>query len=123
MAQNYYSVEKAAELLGVTAEEIRAMRERRELYGYRDGSNWKFKAEDVERLARQRQGGEEEGGGFGYDFFAAGDPPPGTVRAVGVSGTRVSRAPRTYHTTRPAPAAVRTAGTASDAYAFVRADA
>lgn len=57
MALNYYSVEKTAEVLGVTVEEVRQMRERRELYGYRDGSNWKFKAEDVDRLAQQRSSG------------------------------------------------------------------
>lgn len=79
MAQNYYSVEKAAEVLGVTAEEIRAMRDRRELYGYRDGSNWKFKAEDVERLARQRQGGEEEGDVLASDVEGAGGAAPGRV--------------------------------------------
>lgn len=63
MAQNYYSVEKAAEVLGVSVDEIREMRDRRELYGYRDGSNWKFKAEDVDRLARQRAaGGDDEDG-------------------------------------------------------------
>jgi excisionase family DNA binding protein len=64
MALYYYSVEKTAEVLGVTVEEVRGMRERRELYGYRDGSNWKFKAEDVERVAAERKagGGDEEDG-------------------------------------------------------------
>lgn len=57
MAQNYYTVEKAAEVLGVSVDEIRHLRESRELYGYRDGSTWKFKAEDVETLARRRSEG------------------------------------------------------------------
>jgi len=64
MAQNYYSVEKAAEVLGVSPDEVKQMRERQELYGYRDGASWKFKAEDVERVAQERRegghGGEEE---------------------------------------------------------------
>ena len=60
MAQNYYNVEKAAEVLGVSVDEIRKLRESRELYGYRDGSNWKFKAEDVENLARKRSEGPSE---------------------------------------------------------------
>jgi excisionase family DNA binding protein len=62
MALNYYSVEKTAEVLGVSVDEVRAMRERRELYGYRDGSNWKFKAEDVERLANQRKSAIDDEG-------------------------------------------------------------
>lgn len=53
MAQKFYNVEKAAELLGVTPDEINQMRERQELHGYRDGADWKFKAEEVEQLAQQ----------------------------------------------------------------------
>jgi excisionase family DNA binding protein len=53
MAQKFYNVEKAAELLGVTPDEINQMRERQELHGYRDGTDWKFKAEEVEQLAQQ----------------------------------------------------------------------
>lgn len=81
MALNYYSVEKTAEVLGVSVEEVRAMRERRELYGYRDGSNWKFKAEDVDRVAAERQagGGEEEGDVLLSDVELGGS-------GVGVSG-------------------------------------
>ena len=30
------------------------MLERRELHGYRDGADWKFKIEDVDRVAKQR---------------------------------------------------------------------
>ena len=34
---------------------------RRELYGYRDGADWKFKPEDIERVAAERgAGGNEE---------------------------------------------------------------
>jgi hypothetical protein len=31
------------------------MMERRELHGYRDGADWKFKVEDIDRLAQERQ--------------------------------------------------------------------
>jgi excisionase family DNA binding protein len=57
MAQNYYNVEKAAEVLGVSPDEVNQMRERRELYGYRDGASWKFKAEDIDRVAQERREG------------------------------------------------------------------
>ncbi len=53
MATKFYNVEKAAEVLGVSAAEVNQMRERLELHGYRDGSDWKFKAEEVDQLAQQ----------------------------------------------------------------------
>jgi excisionase family DNA binding protein len=54
MAQKYYNVKEAAQLLGVSEEQVRTMQEQRELYGYRDGADWKFKSEDVEKLAASR---------------------------------------------------------------------
>lgn len=54
MAQKYYNVKDAAELLGISEDEVRKMQEQRELYGYRDGADWKFKAEDVEKIAASR---------------------------------------------------------------------
>lgn len=51
MAQKYLNTSQAAEKLGVSEAEIAKMRESRELYGYRDGADWKFKVEDVEKMA------------------------------------------------------------------------
>lgn len=53
MAQKYYNVKEAAQILGTTDEAVRLMLERRELYGYRDGADWKFKAEDIDRKAAE----------------------------------------------------------------------
>jgi excisionase family DNA binding protein len=58
MAQKYYSAEQAAEILGVDPAEVTAMQQQRQLRGYRDGANWKFKAEEVDELAAQRRGGD-----------------------------------------------------------------
>jgi len=55
MAQKYYTVAETAQAFGVSEDEVKQMLERRELYGYRDGSNWKFKAEDIDRIAKERQ--------------------------------------------------------------------
>jgi excisionase family DNA binding protein len=55
MAQKYYNVKEAAQLIGLTEEQVRKMQEDRTLYGYRDGADWKFKAEDIERIAAERQ--------------------------------------------------------------------
>jgi excisionase family DNA binding protein len=54
MPQKYYNVKDAAQLLGISEDEVRKMQENRELYGYRDGADWKFKAEEIEKLAASR---------------------------------------------------------------------
>jgi excisionase family DNA binding protein len=54
MAQKYYNVKEAAKLLGVQETEVKQMLERRELHGYRDGADWKFKAEEIEKMASAR---------------------------------------------------------------------
>jgi excisionase family DNA binding protein len=54
MARKLIPLEEAAKTLGVSPDDLNAMRENREIYGYRDGASWKFKPEDVERLAQER---------------------------------------------------------------------
>ena len=54
MAQKYYNAAEAAKILGVSPADINEMVLRRELYGYRDGADWKFKTEDIERVAAER---------------------------------------------------------------------
>ncbi len=51
MAQKYYNVKEAAQILGKTEDDVRQMLEHRQLHGYRDGADWKFKAEEIERVA------------------------------------------------------------------------
>jgi excisionase family DNA binding protein len=52
MAQKYLNSQEAADVLGVSVDEVKRMIDARELHGYRDGSDWKFKFEDIERKAR-----------------------------------------------------------------------
>lgn len=54
MAMKFYNVEKVAEILGITPADVNEMRERQELHGYRDGADWKFKAEQIDQLAAAR---------------------------------------------------------------------
>lgn len=54
MARKLIDQEEAARILGVPVDDLKAMRDRRELSAYRDGNTWKFKIEDVERLANDR---------------------------------------------------------------------
>jgi excisionase family DNA binding protein len=54
MAQKYYNVKEVAEVLGITSDDVKHMLDHRELYGYRDGADWKFKVEEIDQLAKQR---------------------------------------------------------------------
>lgn len=62
MAQVYYSLEEAADKLGMGSSEFkkRLRTEWTHIKGMRDGSTLRFKAEDVEELARQIGFGSEE---------------------------------------------------------------
>ncbi len=44
-------LKEAAERLGITPDELTEMRSRNEIFGYRDGASWKFKPEEIERVA------------------------------------------------------------------------
>src|SRR5262245_56044901 len=57
MAGKLISLEEAANLLGVTPAELSEMRQRGEAFGIRDGNAWKFRQEDVEKLAAERGAG------------------------------------------------------------------
>ena len=54
MARKLIELDEAAKMIGVSSDTLNLMRERHEIYGYRDGSSWKFKAEDVEKLIADR---------------------------------------------------------------------
>ncbi|MHC4403248.1 MAG: helix-turn-helix domain-containing protein [Planctomycetota bacterium] len=54
MAQEYYNLETAADLLGVTPAELSRMRERGEIRAFRDSGDWKFKKDEIDQLAEQR---------------------------------------------------------------------
>ncbi len=62
MAQKYYNTQQAAEVFGVSEDDIKQMQESRQLHGYRDGADWKFKVEDVEKLAAAKAESAEEKG-------------------------------------------------------------
>ena len=54
MARKFIELQKVATLLGVSPDDLGDMRSRGEIYGYRDGSTWKFKIEEVQRVASDR---------------------------------------------------------------------
>lgn len=54
MARKLVPLDEAAKQLGLTPDELNEMRQNGEVYGYRDGASWKFKPEDIDKLAEER---------------------------------------------------------------------
>ncbi len=57
MAQQLITQEDVAKLLGISSEEVNNLREKREIYGVRDGSIWMFKEDDIKRYREDRDAG------------------------------------------------------------------
>jgi hypothetical protein len=53
MAQ-FYSLEEAARVLGMSAEELKSKAQTREVRAFLDGGSWRFRVVDVDELARRR---------------------------------------------------------------------
>lgn len=53
MAMKFLTLEEAAQKLGISPDALNQLRERHEAHGYRDGSSWKFKVEEIDRLASE----------------------------------------------------------------------
>ena len=51
MAGKLIPLEEAASMLGLTAEQLSDLRQKNEIFGTRVGSSWKFKMEEIERVA------------------------------------------------------------------------
>ncbi len=88
MAQKYYNSAETAKLLGKSVDEIKKMLERRELHGYRDGADWKFKVEDIDALAKQqpKRPAEEAGGDVLLSEVELGQSDPGlSGTVIGIS--------------------------------------
>jgi len=51
MAQEYYNLEKAAEVLGIYPADLNERREKGEVRAFRDAGNWKFKKDEIDALA------------------------------------------------------------------------
>jgi hypothetical protein len=58
-------MEEAARLLGISIDRLTEMRANNEIFGYRDGANWKFKVSELERVADEM--GVALGSGSSFD--------------------------------------------------------
>ena len=54
MARKFIELNEVASLLGMTPDEVSDMRSQGSIHGYRDGSTWKFKVEEVQKTANDR---------------------------------------------------------------------
>jgi excisionase family DNA binding protein len=54
MVQGYYTLEEAAQILGMSAEELKQFSKQGELRAFQDRGTLRFRTQDVEELARQR---------------------------------------------------------------------
>ncbi len=104
MAQKYYNSAETAKILDVSVDDVKKMMERRELHGYRDGADWKFKVEDIDRLAQERQAeqpaspetepADEHGGDVLLSEVALGQgamSSSGTVIAMDAAGAEAEK--------------------------------
>ena len=64
-------LQEAAKILGISPEELTELRSRNQIFGYRDGSTWKFKVEELERVKAERPSAAGE--------FAASDAVGGEL--------------------------------------------
>ena len=102
MATKFIQLEEAAEILGISPEKLLQMREQNEIRGFRDGSNWKFKAEELDRvkatlgadeleLDLDETGTTEGGSGAGDSILLSekelGSGSVGSSTVIGQSGT------------------------------------
>jgi excisionase family DNA binding protein len=53
MVQGYYTLEEAAQILGMEADKLSHMAQHREIRAFADGRTWRFRIQDVEEMARR----------------------------------------------------------------------
>ncbi len=79
MAKKLIDQEEAAKMLEVSVEEINKMRDRKQLFPYRDGDAWKFKLDDIERLKQELAEGAGDSWAKGSDFGPLVTPEPDSI--------------------------------------------
>jgi excisionase family DNA binding protein len=69
MAQGYYTLEEAAQILGMSPDELKQIARKGEVRSFQDRGNWRFRNQDIDEMARRR--------GLGSDpELVLGDIPP-----------------------------------------------
>ncbi|MEX2026275.1 MAG: helix-turn-helix domain-containing protein, partial [Pirellulaceae bacterium] len=87
MAGKFIDLKEAAKMLGCTPEELVEMRSHGDISGYRDGSSWKFKIEEVERVMADKGGKSGTGSGLGSGVLENDDDFDEIIKS-GLSSSR-----------------------------------
>jgi excisionase family DNA binding protein len=95
MAGKFVDLKEAAKMLGCTPEELVEMRSHGDISGYRDGSSWKFKIEEVERVMADKGGKSGTGSGVGSGVLENDEDfdeiiKTGLSSKTGLSGAKAS---------------------------------
>src|SRR5256884_9677698 len=53
MVQGYYTLQEAAQALGLPPEELKLMAQRNQIRSFQDRGTWRFRVQDIQGLARQ----------------------------------------------------------------------
>lgn len=53
MAQRFTSLDDAATQLGISKDRLNQLREAGKVRAYRDGASWKFRSDDIDKLAQE----------------------------------------------------------------------
>src|SRR5437870_3514579 len=54
MVQGYYTLQEAAQVLGMVPEDLKQMAQRNQIRSFQDRGTWRFRVQDIQELARQR---------------------------------------------------------------------
>lgn len=99
MAKKFYDIDEAATVIGVSAAQLNEMRTRNEIRGFRDGATWKFRAEEVEKVAADLKGKPASHDDDDDEIQLAADPTSeGEGGSVLLSERELGSAPTTSST-------------------------
>src|SRR6516165_8834428 len=54
MVQGYYTLQEAAQVLGMPPDELKQMAQKNQIRSFQDRGTWRFRVQDIQELARQR---------------------------------------------------------------------
>ena len=97
MSKKFYDIDEAASVLGLDPAKVNEMRTRNEIRGFRDGATWKFRAEEVEKVAadlKSKPPADDDDGDIGL----AADPSESEGGSVLLSERELGSAPTTSST-------------------------
>jgi Helix-turn-helix domain len=83
---NFVTLEEAAKKLGVSTDQLIEMRSRGDIFGYRDGASWKFKPEEIERVAGEMMGEVLDEDPAGSSILSLDPDSANSAAASGLSG-------------------------------------